>query len=577
MTDTVRIGSLFSGAGGLDLAVANIFGGEVVWHSEIDKAASKVLAHHWPDVPNLGDVTQIDFRDVEKVDVLCGGFPCQDVSAAGKRAGIKAGTRSGLWALFANAIDVVRPRLVVIENVRGLLSARAHRNLEPADGAVGDGSDGPVLRAAGAVLGDLADLGYDAIWATVAAADVGAPHRRERVFILASHADANQGGRRGWWQASGGDVGRHNKVNGRRRSIQTEGRSGLAANSPRNGRDEGRPEPARQQGGFDAAVSGDEPGLIECVWCRRLIQAGTETSHPCVGEKAAMLPTPRATDGTDGPVTNCPSVQAICDGSAGRAPRLSEMAAGYLLPTPTTQDGANCAGPSQFQRNTLPLNAEVTLLPTPISSDCHAGKRPDGRTGGDYLNTIIEILLPTPSASDSTGGGANPETREAGGHHVKLCDEALANASRWGKYAPAIARWEAIVGPAPAPTEPNKNGNPRLSAAFSEWIMGWPAGWVTDPAIGISRNDQLRIIGNGVCPQQAVHALRFLLSVAAGTHTHTHTHTHTQRQRADMTGLLPTPKAHDGVFGTPRTSGRPIEKSTHLQTIVSLIGNKGDQ
>lgn len=67
--------------------------------------------------------------------------------------------------------------------------------------------------------------------------------------------------------------------------------------------------------------------------------------------------------------------------------------------------------------------------------------------------------------------------------------------------------------PAPAPTEPNKNGNPRLSAAFSEWLMGWPEGWVTDPAIGISRNDQLRIVGNGVCPQQATAALRMLLSV----------------------------------------------------------------
>ena len=87
-------------------------------------------------------------------------------------------------------------------------------------------------------------------------------------------------------------------------------------------------------------------------------------------------------------------------------------------------------------------------------------------------------------------------------------------ATAWGKYEPAIRRWEQIIGPAPAPTEPNKNGNPRLSAAFSEWMMGWPHGWVTDPDIGISRNDQLRIIGNGVCPQQAVAALRYLLTVA---------------------------------------------------------------
>jgi len=91
------------------------------------------------------------------------------------------------------------------------------------------------------------------------------------------------------------------------------------------------------------------------------------------------------------------------------------------------------------------------------------------------------------------------------------------NASQWGKYEAAILRWEALTRPAPAPTEPNKNGNPRLAAAFSEWMMGWPAGWVTDPAIGISRNDQLRIIGNGVVPQQAIAALNRLLGIAEVT------------------------------------------------------------
>ena len=92
----MRIGSLFSGAGGLDMAVEAVFGGTTVWHSEIDKAASKVLAHRWPGVPNLGSITEIDWATVEPVDVLCGGFPCTDVSAAGKRAGMH-GTRSGLW------------------------------------------------------------------------------------------------------------------------------------------------------------------------------------------------------------------------------------------------------------------------------------------------------------------------------------------------------------------------------------------------------------------------------------------------------------------------------------------------
>ena len=122
-------------------------------------------------------------------------------------------------------------------------------------------------------------------------------------------------------------------------------------------------------------------------------------------------------------------------------------------------------------------------------------------------------------------------------------------ATAWGKYEPAIRRWEQLTRPAPAPTEPNKNGNPRLSAAFSEWLMGWPDGWVTYPAIGISRNDQLRIVGNGVCPQQAAAALRFLLAVA------TNTHTHTPQRVPDMNTLMPTPRATDGTKGGPNQRG----------------------
>jgi hypothetical protein len=113
---------------------------------------------------------------------------CQDLSAAGKRAGIKEGTRSGLWSHFATAIDTIRPSYVVIENVRGILSAKAHREVEHEDPAVGEGNgaERPVLRALGAVCGDLSDIGYGARWTTLAASAVGAPHRRERVFILAT-------------------------------------------------------------------------------------------------------------------------------------------------------------------------------------------------------------------------------------------------------------------------------------------------------------------------------------------------------------------------------------------------------
>jgi DNA (cytosine-5)-methyltransferase 1 len=180
----VKIGALFAGYGGLELGVQSVLGGELAWYSEIDKGAQKILEHHHPDVPNHGDITDVDWTQVEPVDVLTGGFPCQDVSHAGRRAGLRPGTRSGLWSHMAYAIDQLRPRLVVAENVRGLLSAEAHSDMEPCPWCMGD--DGPsALRALGAVLGDLADLGYDARWHGLRAADIGAPHGRFRVFVVA--------------------------------------------------------------------------------------------------------------------------------------------------------------------------------------------------------------------------------------------------------------------------------------------------------------------------------------------------------------------------------------------------------
>ena len=182
----MKIGSLFSGYGGLDLAVAEKFNAEVVWHCEWDAAPSKILEKHFPNTPNYRDVTTVDFTQVEPVDILTGGFPCQDLSLAGKRAGLKDGTRSGLWSEFFRAIETIRPKWVVIENVRGILSATASNgNLEQCEWCMGNGSDEPVLRALGAVLGDLSTIGYDAKWTGVRASDIGAPHNRFRIFILA--------------------------------------------------------------------------------------------------------------------------------------------------------------------------------------------------------------------------------------------------------------------------------------------------------------------------------------------------------------------------------------------------------
>jgi len=375
----IRIGSLFSGYGGLDMGVQMALGGTVAWHVEFDAAPSKILAHHWPDVPNYGDITTVDWADVEPVDVLTGGFPCQDLSHAGKRLGLRPGTRSGLWEHMAYAIDQLRPRMVVIENVRGLLSASAHSSLERDCWCVGDDRE-PALRALGAVLGDLVELGYDARWGGVRAADAGAPHGRFRVFIVAQPADADLAGL------------------------------------------EGRPA--------DGRGAGERP-------------AGA--------------------------------------GGVGAGPGVT------LLPTPKASDGPN-GGPGM--RN--------------------------GRGQADALPGAVS-LLPTPRAQNAEDRNSLIWERPA--DQPQNLENALAHAlDAFGPYAPAIARWEAVLGrPAPSPTEPGRDGRPRLSPAFVEWMMGLPAGHVTDPAIGITRAQQLKALGNGVVPQQAALALRMLLGLGGAT------------------------------------------------------------
>lgn len=187
---TPRIGSLFSGSGMLDRAVEQATGGRVIWHCENDRAARVVLAEHWPNVPNLGDIRRVNWSRVRwslgPVDILCGGFPCTDISLAGRQEGLAPGTQSGLWSEFVRAIDTLRPERVFIENVRSLLNVRASRSSMGPEQASLD----PIReanRAIGVVLGDLADLGFDAEWEVVPAYAAGAPHRRARIFI-AAHA-----------------------------------------------------------------------------------------------------------------------------------------------------------------------------------------------------------------------------------------------------------------------------------------------------------------------------------------------------------------------------------------------------
>lgn len=201
----LTVGSLFSGIGGLELGFERA-GFEVRWQVEIDPWCRKVLTKHWPSVPKYEDVRNVGAHNLEWVDVIVGGFPCQDISIAGKGAGLE-GTRSGLWSEYIRIVRATRPRYVVVENVSALL----HRGLD-------------------VVLRDLAQSGYDAEWQVLPAAAFGAPHRRDRVFIVAN----TNGNGRGIYEP-------HTKWLGETEEIPAEHRSqpystcGIARTSPVEG------------------------------------------------------------------------------------------------------------------------------------------------------------------------------------------------------------------------------------------------------------------------------------------------------------------------------------------------------
>ena len=375
---TLKIGALFAGYGGLDMAVMDTLDAKLAWYAEFDKAPAKVMAHHHPNVPNLWDVTKVDWSAVEPVDIITGGSPCQDLSHAGKRKGMTDGTRSNLWAEMREAIATHRPRLVVWENVRGALSAHADSDMEPCPRCVGGADDGrTVLRALGRVLGDLAELGYDSRWYGLRAADVGGAHGRFREFVIAAPADAEHGA---WGEG------------------------------PRHGAGPGEAASTREAGG----VSG-----------RGVLRA----------DRAAvqLFPTPRAGDGTKG-------------------------------------------GPNQR-----------------------------GSSGDLMLPSAVMALLPTPTVDD-----AGNITRDSGS--FQSLTRTVGNQQDWRQYEAAIRRAEIATGrTAPTPTEAGPKGKPRLSPAFVEWLMMLPADHVTNPDIGLTRNEQLKALGNGVVPPQAAAALRAYL------------------------------------------------------------------
>jgi DNA (cytosine-5)-methyltransferase 1 len=356
----IPLGSICSGYGGLEMGISRVLPVVPRWVADYEppklnkrtgklveqkQPASLVLAHRFPGVPNLGDITIVRWLGTPRVKVLCGGTPCQDVSHAGPRHGMRAGTRSGIWSSMVDAIAVHRPTLVVWENVRGALSAGADSNLESCPICMGDERECN-LRALGRVLGDLAELGYDAVWCGLRASDVGAAHPRFRVFVCA-------------WPAENPDVA-----------------------------------------------------------------AGDQRWQPAPGQAAGG--------------------RARAD--AGRPDR-----AGADVPEPRHR------GDTEWSR---PTGRQVR-------------ERPPVRTE-PRLDSDVD----------------------------------------WGPFAPAVARWGRLLGRvAPAPTSLTSRGRQALSPGFVEWLMGLPAGHVTDVP-GLSRDDMLHVLGNGVVPQQAEAAITWCLDRA---------------------------------------------------------------
>ena len=247
MAKAMAHGSLFTGIGGIDLGFERA-GIATAWQVEYNEYAARVLKKHWPGVKRYKDITEIKDGELEYVDIISGGFPCQDISIAGKGAGIIEGARSSLWFEMCRIIGMVRPRYVVVENVAMLL----HRGIDT-------------------VLGGLAEVGYDAEWRIVSAADLGARHRRERVFIVAYAEGTGTGKDDGgvWPRAEG--IG---------------GREGPAVAQP----DEERLQRGRRSG-VRVFTEDGAPQTLE--WCRERNTAGiwnTTVTFPTTTTSAWPMP-----------------------------------------------------------------------------------------------------------------------------------------------------------------------------------------------------------------------------------------------------------------------------------------------
>ena len=572
----LTIGSTFSGYGGLEMGVQSVLGGEVAWHCEVEDAPSRILAHRWPGVPNLGDITAVDWHSVPRVDVLTGGYPCQPFSLAGQRDG--AADRRHMWPHVADGISVLRPRLCVFENVRGHLTL---------------GFD--------EVLRDLHQLGYRASWMLARASEVGAPHARARIFIFAERGrhDAGVCGRTdrrrgvyrdsgGWRNLPGAAQGQHDgqgapcaqgdEVHVRRKGLEGQGcprpmPRGVDVEADRRDGSSRNPGSAPAHAG-QGRVGGRGPGISSDAGVGRtsiVAITGVDARDARPGKDAPSQDPGGEQEGAGSGTSNSPAGEDAAGGLplglVVGAERRSDGAGRVQREDPF--DGADGGG-APIRDGAARYRVFVFAAPADAEDVGHErgrGTRP-GRTGpengGDApadasrigwdqwrpgsAGIVRGLDAPergSPHAPDAdsdavrvesvalAGSGGAPEPGWHGETPPDSDDDGLTRLGRvhagerdpdgrgregptrdddeptaWGPYAPAIGRWAAALGrPAPPPTELGPKGAPRLSSRFVEWLMGLPAGHVTDVP-GISRSDQLKALGNGVVPAQAAAATR---------------------------------------------------------------------
>lgn len=659
--------SLFSGYGGLDMGVARALGGaDTVVTSDLEPGPVAIEAFHAPGIPNLGDITAVDKSTLPEADILVGGSPCQSMSYAGRRAGMHEGTRSGLWSEQCDAINAVRPRLTVWENVQAATGASASSRSDivrhgrrvaalraaglcacdnpdldyPAgfrpptgEGAVradkalldwarrrgldvsglecrrcgcpvygpgpvawtdrlGGRDTGPVIRALGRVLADLSLIGYDAVWRGIEAADVGAPHHRFRLFVVA-------------WPQTPPDRPAETDLFRELDALPAPRPAGSPWAVFDRDADVWRSGETRLDGTadvFDGVWPTDGVMVSGRVWTApawpavlpRLSGAparhgDTDPRHRVSG--SPLIPTPAARDAKG---LNQRRNQENLPGAMELGTRLRSAPATVFMPTPRANDGAK--GPS-YSGHRVNLSGAVLgqagLLPTPTASDGMAERM---RSGMWHAGSRRAMNLGI-AGRIVTAGEGKARDPESYGFRVD-----------WGRFTPAVRRWETILGrPAPDPTQATRRlrvlagrlparlrdgvwcarriqatllhgldwpcrrrvidrwaavGAPglidpvwrsiasrdpddpvgctrlparsvldlwfraahtrvtvaNLSPRLAEWMMGLPAGWVTDPAIwrnvpGNHRMLQLRALGNGVCPPQAERAVRDALDL----------------------------------------------------------------